>query len=176
MSPPKEAPNAASSDDAGPRSRVLDLVRRVARATALGSAGLGLAAAESCTPLVCDPLPPPITCANPTRHELQSALDLRAVWQAGDAGTLELRLTVQNNGRQAVTFSPTVTATNATVRGSTTTSSSLTADLAPSAGASTVTVTVSFDCAGTNDLVTLSLNVSGTPAAGTTVPVTITSP
>ena len=176
MSPPKDAPTATPSDDTGPRRRVLDLVRRVARATALGSAGLGLAAAESCTPLVCDPLPPPITCANPTRSELQSALSLRAVWQAGDAGALELRLTVENNGRQAVTFSPTVTATNATVRGSATTVSSLTADLAPTSGASTVTVTVSFDCAGTNDLVTLSLNVSATPSAGLFVPVTITSP
>lgn len=176
MSKREEQDGVIPSLETAPRRRVMDLVRRMAKATALGGAAVGLAAAESCSPLVCDPLPPPITCANPTRAELQNAMSFTARWVAGDAGALEVHLTVSYFGRQTVTFARAVTATNATVKSVSTTATALDADLSPAAGATTVTVALTFDCAGTTDAMTLSLNVSGTPQAGNPVTVTITSP
>ncbi len=176
MSKREEKDGVIPSVETAPRRRVMDLVRRMAKATALGGAAVGLAAAESCGPVVCDPLPPPITCANPTRAELQQAMGLSANWAAGDAGALVVHLRVSNSGRQTVTFARSVTPTNATVLGVTTTATTIEVDLAPNAGASTISVGLTFDCSGTTDAMTLSLDVSSTPQAGNPVTATITSP
>jgi hypothetical protein len=172
----KNDPGVIPSVENTPRQRVLDLVRRMAKATALGGAALGLASAESCTPLVCDPLPPPITCANPTHAELQQAMNFTAQWVSGDGGAPQVQLSVSNFGRQQVTFSSTVTATGATVVGVSTTDSSLTADLAPTSGATSATVSLNFDCAGTTDAMTLRLDLGGSPTVGAPVTVTLTAP
>lgn len=174
--PPETDPVIPSSEAADPRRRVLDLLRRMARATAFGGVALGLASAESCSPIVCDPLPPPITCSNPTRAELQSAMTFTAAWVAGDGGALQVRLQLQNFGRTTVTFSSAVTLTGAALGGAAATASGLTVTLSPAAGATAVTAQVPFDCSGVADALTLTLDVSGTPAAGSSVPVTLTAP
>jgi len=169
-------PVIPTSEAADPRRRVLDLLRRMARATAFGGVALGLASAESCSPIVCDPLPPPITCSNPTRAELQNAMTFTATWVAGDGGALQVQLQLQSSSRTTVTFSSSVTLTQATLEGAASTANTLTVTLAPNAGATAVTALVSFDCSGTADTMTLTLDVSGTPVAGGNVPVTLTTP
>lgn len=173
MSPPKSDDELRPVELTGPRTRVMDLLRRMARATALGGAAVSLASCESC---VCDPLPPPITCANPTRAELQRAMSLFARWVPGEGGGLEVQLDVEYHGRQPVSFAPIVALAGAAQKKLVAMPASLVLNLAPTAGVSTVTVGVTFDCSGTTDAMTLSLDVRGTPSSGSEVAVTITSP
>lgn len=176
MNPLEKNEGAIPSPESAPRRRVLDLVLRMARVTALGGAAVGLSACESCGPVVCDPLPPPITCANPTRAELQRAMYLEAQWVAVEGGGLEVLLEVEYQGRQPVAFASMVTVVGATQKKLVVTPTSVALNFAPAAGISTVTVGLTFDCSGTTDAMTLSLDVSGTPSAGSRVTVTITSP
>ncbi len=175
MSPQEKDEGAMPPPESAPRRRVLDLVLRMARVTALGGAALGLSACES-GPIVCDPLPPPITCANPTRAELQQAMVLQAQWVAGQGGALQVALAVDFVGQPSVTFSSTVSVTGGTAGDVVVSPRSLAVNLAPGAGATAVSVVVTFDCSGTTDAMTLRLDVQSPPHAGSPVPVSITAP
>lgn len=176
MSTQEKEEGAIPSPESAPRRRVLDLVLRMARVTALGGAAVGLAACESCGPVVCDPLPPPITCANPTRAELQRAMYLQAQWVAGEGGALQVALVVEFLGQPSVTFSPTVSVTGGTQKDLVVAPRSLAVNLAPGAGAAFVSVGLTFNCSGTLDAMTLRLDVQDPPHAGSPVPVSITAP
>ena len=175
MSPEDHAPKSALTP-ATPRLRVLDLVRRLARVTLVGGAAAGLSACESCSPVVCDPLPPPIHCSDPTHDELQRSMDFSGRWVAAEGGGLEVSLNVYYYGRPAITFSPAVTLGGASQKRLAVTAESIALNLAPEPGVTRVTVGVRFDCSGTQDALTLTLDVSGTPQAEHPVPVTLTVP
>lgn len=176
MSAEDHAPKSALTPGTPPRLRVLDLVRRLARVTVLGGAAAGLSACESCSPVVCDPLPPPIHCSDPTHDELLRSMDFSGRWVAAEGGGLEVSLDVYYYGRPAITFSPTVTLGAAGQKRLEVTSDHVSLALVPEAGATHVTVGLRFDCSGTQDALTLTLDVSGTPQADRPVPVTLTVP
>lgn len=176
MNADDDAPKSAVAPDTPPRQRVLDLVRRLARVTVLGGAAASLSACESCGPVVCDPLPPPIHCSDPTHDELLRTMSFVARWTAGEGGALEVALDVYYFGRPAITFSPNVTLGAAGQRRLEVTADHVSLALAPEPGAAHVTVGLRFDCSGTSDAMTVTLDVSGTPRAEQAVPVTLTAP
>lgn len=169
-------PKSPPTPGTPPRLRVLDLVRRLARVTVVGGAAAGLSACESCSPVVCDPLPPPIHCSDPTHDELLRSMDLSGRWVAAEGGGLEVSLNVNYFGRPAITFAPTVTLDGGTQKRLAVTATSVALNLAPAPGVTHVTVGLRFDCSGTQDALTLTLDVSGTPQAESAVPVTLTAP
>jgi len=154
------------------RRRVLDLLQRMARTTALGGAAIGLAATEGCPPFAVDPLPPPF-CADPTRVGLQLSMSLSGSWVSGDSGSVRVRLYVSSH--DTVTFSPAVALSGATLVQTATTTNAIEVLLSPDAGAAAVTVHISVDCSGQVAAIVLNLDVRN-PVLNANVPITVVAP
>jgi len=179
MSDPHEKDGVIPNAESPQRRRVKQLAIRLLKAAALGGAAVSLAAVESCTPLVCDPLPPPMTCPNPTHAELVNAMTLSAAWETGDAGVAQVRLTVQSFGRTTINFSTMVTVTGGAQVGAATASpDNLVVVFTADPGATEVLVAVSFTCDsdGGTAVMTVKANTSAAPNDGHPVPVSIDSP
>jgi hypothetical protein len=181
MKPTGQNESVIPNVESEPRRKVKDLMRRLVKAAAFGSAALGLAAAESACPIVCDPLPPPMTCPNPTHNEVLDSMSFQAEWASADAAGPEGHLSVSFFGRGTVTYSNVVTLTGATLVGTPVVGSG-TVDLrfVPDSGVTAVTAAVNYTCTGSNGpgsgTLTLRLDVSSTPSVNQTIPVTLELP
>lgn len=162
----------SAGDPRPPRRRVLEQLQRMARAAALGGAALGLAATEAGC-IVCDPLPPPMTCDPLSHDRLLSEVSLGAAWAPPDGGARLVQLRLTNRGAQGA-FSNPVTVSGAELQGVTTTAQAMEILLVPHAG--TVRVQLTYDCRGARTAIELSLDLSGTDGGAAPIPVNLVTP
>jgi hypothetical protein len=169
---PESAIKPASIKPASPaRERTLRHMRRLLAKAAFAGAALEGA---GCIPIVCDPLPPPVTCQDGvTTDELSAATWWEAHWAQGPGGlNIQLQVGVY---AENLTFSGAPSCEGATLESFGREDYELTVLCTPTQGATTVTISIPMKCdAGTDVTLHLTLDVSGTPAVGGTIPVTIT--
>lgn len=165
------------TDEKLPRERVLTLLKKMAKTSALVGSALGLAATESCGIIVCDPLPPPLSCPNPGHDELTSAVWFDASWVDVDGGPLEVLLHASDLNGGGLAFTNGVTVTGGTLRSAQVnlSGSGLEVAIAPATGSTTLTVVLSYTCSSTPTTMTVTLDVSA-PRAGGSVAVHLVSP
>jgi len=158
-------------DPRHPRRRVLEQLQRMARAAALGGAALGLATTEAGC-IVCDPLPPPMTCANMTHDQALARLGMTASWQPSDGGQQVVELTLTNHSGDSL--SSQVTTSGAGLQGVTATGNALHVLLVPYG--SEASVQVFFECDAGRTPIVVSLDLGSTDGGAAPIPVSLVSP
>jgi hypothetical protein len=168
---PEPTPDAALPRPASPaRERTLRHMRRLLAKAALAGAALESA---GCIPIVCDPLPPPVTCDDGvTNDELAFAAFSQAHWVQGPSGLMiEVRIWLESYN---LSFTGTPSVESATLDSFAMQKSELTLFCTPTSGATTVRASIPLKCdADTDAVLPLVLDVSGPSGVGFAVPVTI---
>ncbi len=152
------------------RDRTLRHMRRLLTKAALAGAALESA---GCIPIVCDPLPPPVTCDDGvTNDELAQATWSQAHWVQGPSGLMiEVRIWLESS---SLSFTGTPSVESATLDSFAMQKSELTLFCIPTSGATTVRASIPLKCdAVTDATLPLVLDVSGPSGVGFAVPVTI---
>lgn len=155
--------------------RAQEHLKRILRKTAVAGAALTLGpACESCQPVVCDPLPPPICDRSPTTADFlnQGKLESQAQWEPADGGELavSVRLHLWGEG-ESITFAADPGVIGARLLDVRRDGAEVTFRFVPLAGVSRVEAVIQLDCATRPEALKLGFDV-GTPESGRPVPVT----
>ncbi len=171
--PPAEDNNPGSvRKRSSPRERTLRHMRRLLETAAVGA--VGLSSCRMPPPIVCDCLPPPINCDQAGSGEVAQWISASAQWVGADRSAgVYVTLNITAPAVTGLTFSGPPTVDNSTLVQPTVSASSLTFWVIPAEGATTAGASVPVQCSTGSTTVFLTFDVSGPPAAGRTVPVTV---
>jgi hypothetical protein len=165
-------PGSGAGDESSElRQRIERHLRQLVTAGAVTGASLQLTA---CPPVVCDPLPPPLTCSGDMgTDDFNSWIYRNAMWISADAGvlasvTLQIEL-YGDAGRLAFTAVPVVQ--GGTLVHHTLAERQLDLQVRPDSGVDEVLITVPVDCKGIAEQLVLALDVSTAAQVGQSIPV-----
>jgi len=156
------------------RDRTVRHLRRLLTAGAVGGVAMQLTGCtDGCGPIVCDPLPPPISCDSDLASSTEVLTTVRAEWTqsgADDAVAVDVgdALFTRN-----LTFAADPVLTGGTLVSSEITEAgqALRVTVLPDDGATSISVTITVGCDGQNRVLSYSLDISGGP--GSTIPVSL---
>jgi len=121
-------------------------------------------ACESCQPMVCDPLPPPICDKSPTTQDFmnQGKVQTTAAWNLADAGGdlyVQVELTLYGEG-EAITFAADPGLTGARLLTAKRDGAKVSFSFIPNAGVSKVEAVLQVDCATRPEALKLGFDVT----------------
>jgi hypothetical protein len=146
-----------------PRDRVRARAQRLAQ--------LAVIAAAPVLNTACDPAPAP-SCASDSTANLVKEVSATALW-IQEGAIFEVQITVAGDGYGIVFADQGFTVTGGTPGNIDVSSGNLVMTITPDAGATQITLTGKVTCAPLATDYHLTLDVSGTPAVGAAVPVTV---
>lgn len=153
------------------RQRIERHLRQLVTAGAVTGASLQLTA---CPPVVCDPLPPPLTCSGDMgTDDFNSWIYRSAMWISSGGGvlasvTLQIEL-YGDAGRLAFTAAPTLQ--GGSLVDHTLTEHQLDLKIRPDTGVDEVLITVPVDCKGIAEQLQLVLDVRDAAQVGQSIPI-----
>lgn len=155
-----------------PRDRATSRLARLTAEAAAAGALLQTQACDSCNPVVCDPLPPPIACEHdPTTAELSQQMTWSVTWVTDGAG-LAVQLDVTSWSGQ-VRFAGPPNAVGGSPVSAEVARDRLIAVFAPDPEAVAIQVEIPVTCDGAAEALRARLDVAATPAAGEEVDLTL---
>lgn len=156
-----------------PQERAAEHLKKLLRSAALGGAALGISSGCS-SPMVCDPLPPPICDNSPTTATFmnQGVLSSSAVWQQRDAGGLavHVELTLSDYQKEGIGFVGDAAVSGAALLGASHDSATARFDFLPDQGVLKVEAVLELSCNKKAEALKLAFDVSN-PGAGNAVTV-----